>query len=98
MLFQYNGHQDRPTQPPSLPQVLTSEHMYSRSIGVVGNRPGEFLGPTDLTIDSLGNVIITDTRNHRIQVPQNTLTRGVVEKWLSVAMMALFIDIKCVIQ
>ncbi|KAL5266121.1 hypothetical protein ACHWQZ_G006689 [Mnemiopsis leidyi] len=49
-------------------QVLTREHRYSHSIGVVGNKPGEFLGPSDLTTDSLGNVIITDTRNHRIQI------------------------------
>ena len=48
--------------------MLTKDQHYSHSIGVVGNKPGEFLGPSDLTLDSLGNVIIADTRNHRIQV------------------------------
>ena len=49
-------------------QVLSPEHEYQHSVGIVGNGPGEFLGPSDIAVDELGNVIITDTRNHRIQI------------------------------
>lgn len=34
----------------------------------IGTMPGEFYGPRDIAVDSDGNVYVTDTGNHRIQV------------------------------
>ena len=34
----------------------------------IGTVPGEFYGPRDIAVDSAGNIYVTDTGNHRIQV------------------------------
>ena len=35
--------------------------------GTAGSGDGEFQNPQDVAIDSLGNLYVTDTNNHRIQ-------------------------------
>ena len=35
--------------------------------GVIGSAPGEFILPTSLALDSMGNVFVADTGNHRVQ-------------------------------
>ncbi len=34
----------------------------------IGTMPGEFYGPRDIAVDSGGNIYVTDTGNHRVQV------------------------------
>ena len=40
----------------------------ARFLGSEGSEPGQFLRPQGVAIDAEGNIIVADSRNHRIQV------------------------------
>ena len=37
-------------------------------LGCEGTKDGEFTRPNGVTVDDEGNIIVADSRNHRIQV------------------------------
>ena len=40
----------------------------SQFLGCEGTKDGEFTRPNGVTVDVEGNIIVADSRNHRIQV------------------------------
>ena len=40
----------------------------SQFLGCEGTKDGEFTRPNGVTVDDEGNIIVADSRNHRIQV------------------------------
>lgn len=46
--------------------VLSSDGTFKRSFGSLGTGEGEMEGPTALTIDGKGNIVIADFYNHRV--------------------------------
>ena len=52
--------------------MYDSDSMFIRSFGSKGDKDGEFLHPTGITIDIKGRLIVADRDNHRIQIMQPT--------------------------
>ena len=48
-------------------QVLNPDFTFCHSFGTEGTKPGRFIQPSDMTIDSEGFVYVADKDNHRIQ-------------------------------
>jgi DNA-binding beta-propeller fold protein YncE len=51
-----------------LVEVFAPDGRHLRTIGTVGNHPGEFLFPTNVAVAPNGNLYVSDTLNSRIQV------------------------------
>ena len=49
-------------------QVFTSDLVFVRQIGSLGQGNGQFLGPWDVTHDEDGNLYVCDSANNRVQV------------------------------
>ena len=49
-------------------QVFDLELTFITSFGTKGSGPGQFVGPRDLTLDSQGNIFVSDSGNNRVQV------------------------------
>ena len=49
-------------------QVFTSDLVFVRQIGSEGSGNGQFEGPFDITHDEEGNLYVTDSENHCVQV------------------------------
>ena len=48
--------------------LTTFDGRLKRQIGGFGTGCGQFIEPSGVTTDSNGNIIIADSKNHRIQV------------------------------
>lgn len=48
--------------------VLNVKSMNTRAFGNSGKNSGEFLDPAGICVDSVGNIIVADSRNHRLEV------------------------------
>ena len=48
-------------------QQFTNKGKYLRGFGGRGDKPGQFVTPHGLALDSLGNLYVVDAQNHRVQ-------------------------------
>ena len=48
--------------------VAYADFKHLRTIGIEGSSPGQFDRPTFLALDNVGNLVVTDQNNHRLQV------------------------------
>ena len=56
------------------PKMSSHQLIFSQFLGCEGTKDGEFTRPNGVTVDDEGNIIVADSRNHRIQVsPVSTL-------------------------
>lgn len=58
---------------------ITTEGEFVRAVGRFGWRPGEFMGPHDLAVDSQGRLFVADRSNSRIQIFDQDLR--FVDEW-----------------
>ena len=48
--------------------LFSSDGTHLRSFGREGQRNGEFKFPTGIAFDSIGNILVADCFNHRVQI------------------------------
>ena len=48
--------------------ISSHQLIFSQFLGCEGTKDGEFTRPNGVTVDDEGNIIVADSRNHRIQV------------------------------
>jgi hypothetical protein len=54
--------------------VIKSNFCSAQFLGCEGTKDGEFTRPNGVTVDDEGNIIVADSRNHRIQVRLNIVS------------------------
>lgn len=66
------------TPTPSTAPGICKNYVFERSIGTVGNGPGQFNKPEGISVDANGNLYVADTNNFRVQVlsPQGSYVRS----------------------
>jgi len=60
---------------------LTSSGAYVLHVGGRGSGPGQFNNPTSLCVDAAGNILVTDTENHRVQKFGDMAVQTVRHTW-----------------
>jgi len=49
-------------------KIFTSQGQFVRKIGSAGRGEGQFFRPTDIKVDAIGNLVVADFYNNRIQI------------------------------
>ena len=77
-----DGHWPRPASSPRDGDRLvriSPDGRFIRSVGQMGNGPGEFMGPHGLAFDSQGRLFVADRSNNRIQILDEDL--NFLDEW-----------------